>query len=85
MDLRFIGLFAAFLTSTGFIPQIIKSLKTKQVKDIALLTLIQTATGCALWTVYGFIIRDVIVIFANAFTCSSVVFLIFLKYYFKQN
>ncbi len=83
--LRFIGLAAALFTSTGFIPQIIKSLKTKQVKDVALTTLLFTAVGCSLWTVYGFVIRDIIVIAANSVTAFSVIFLMFLKFFFKQN
>lgn len=84
MIYKIIALMAAFLTSTGFIPQIIKGYQTKHVKDVSLVMLIFTAFGTFFWTIYGFYLADIIIIGANIFTCSSVLMLVFMKFIYKQ-
>ncbi len=84
MSYKLLGLLAAFLTSTGFVPQIFKAFKTKHVKDLSVVMLGLTAAGTALWATYGFFLGDVIIIYANIFTCSTVILLIAMKFYFKQ-
>ncbi len=84
MDYKVLGLLAAALTSTGFVPQIFKALKTKHVKDLSVTMLGLTAGGTGLWATYGFFLGDLIIIYANIFTCSTVLLLIAMKFYFKQ-
>lgn len=84
MGYKLIGIFAALLTSTGFVPQIFKALRTKHVKDLSVVMLGFTATGTALWATYGFFLGDIIIIFSNIFTCSTVLLLIAMKSYYKQ-
>jgi len=84
MNYKLVGLIAALLTSTGFVPQIFKALRTRHVKDLSVVMLGFTATGTALWAAYGFFLRDPIIIAANTFTCSTVISLIAMKFYFKQ-
>ena len=60
-----IGTVAALLTTFGFVPQVIKMLRTKSVKDISLLTFIQFSVGMSLWALYGFHLRDIIIVSAN--------------------
>lgn len=84
MIFKFIGLMAAFLTSTGFVPQIFKALKSRHVKDVSIFTLLLTAAGTLMWTIYGIYLGDTIIIWANIFTCSTVVFLIIMKIVLKQ-
>ncbi|MGH2575382.1 MAG: PQ-loop domain-containing transporter, partial [Ignavibacteria bacterium] len=40
-----IGLCAAFLTTFAFLPQFIKTIKTKHTKDLSLITLIMIDAG----------------------------------------
>ena len=61
-----IGIAAALLTTFGFVPQVIKMLRTKSVKDISLPTFIQFSIGMSCWALYGFHLRDVIIISANS-------------------
>ena len=61
-----IGTVAAVLTTFGFVPQVIKMVRTRSVKDVSLQTLIQLSVGMSLWTLYGVHLRDVIIISANA-------------------
>ena len=60
-----VGTGAALLTTFGFVPQVIKMLRTKSVKNISLATLIQFTVGMSLWALYGFHLGDPIIIGAN--------------------
>ncbi len=76
-----IGALAASLTMLSFIPQIIRSVRTKSVKDFSPVTLFQLSSGVMLWIIYGIARRDPIIILANVFTLATLCILIFL--YFK--
>lgn len=76
-----IGILAATLTTFSFIPQIVRSLRTRSVKDVSPITLFQLSAGVLLWMVYGIYRKDPIIILANAVTLISLSILIFL--YFK--
>lgn len=61
----FVGAAAALLTTFVFVPQVIKMLRTKSVRDISLPTFIQFSVGMSLWALYGFHLGDTIIISAN--------------------
>ena len=63
-----IGFIAAICTTTSFLPQAFKTLKTKKTKELSLPTYIILATGVALWTVYGFYTKDMPVFISNGLT-----------------
>ena len=63
-----IGLAAAFCTTIAFLPQAIKTWRTRSTKDISLSMFLVFTTGIFLWLVYGVIIRDVPLITANGIT-----------------
>ena len=77
----FIGACAATLTMFSFVPQIVKSLKTKSVKDVSPITLFQLSLGVFLWFIYGLYRKDPVIIIANIVTLITLAILIFL--YFK--
>lgn len=71
-----IGSIAAFLTMFSFIPQIIKALKTKSVKDVSIVTLFGLSLGVSLWIAYGIHLKDKIIITANAVTLTTLIILL---------
>lgn len=79
---KIIGFSAAALTMFSFIPQIIKSLRSKSVKDVSPVTLFQLSAGVSLWVVYGIHQKDIIIITANIITLTTLLVLIclFFKY-----
>lgn len=79
-----IGSVAAALTMLAFIPQIIKAVKTKSVKDVSLITLFQLSLGVSLWIVYGIHLKDTIIIIANGVTLLSLISLLFLYYLYGK-
>jgi MtN3 and saliva related transmembrane protein len=60
-----IGIVAALLTMFGFVPQMVKMYRTRSVADVSLATLCQFTAGVSLWAIYGFFLRDSIIIIAN--------------------
>lgn len=80
MPWRIIGAIAATLTMFAFVPQIIKVLKTKSVKDVSLTTLLQLSLGVLAWIAYGVHLKDAIIITANAVTLATMIILLFLYF-----
>ncbi len=60
-----IGLVAGTLTSVAAIPQVLKTYKTRHVRDISILQPLLLAFGVALWMIYGILISDLPLIVAN--------------------
>ena len=60
-----IGLIAASLTTFGFLPQSIKAIRSRHTKDLSLPMLIMIDTGVLIWIIYGGIISDIPLLFAN--------------------
>lgn len=80
-----IGVIAASLTSTGFIPQLIKGLKTKHLKDVSAASLVIMILGTTLWGFYGYHIGDRILIGANIFTSTTITIILFLKFHYEKD
>jgi MtN3 and saliva related transmembrane protein len=63
-----IGLSAAFLTTSAFIPQVYKIYKEKNADGISLTMYLILFTGVILWFVYGLLIGSLSIIIANGVT-----------------
>ncbi len=68
MPITLIGLAAAFCTTIAFLPQVIKTWRTRSTGDISLSMFLVFTTGIFLWLVYGLSIGDVPLITANGIT-----------------
>ena len=62
------GYAAAILTTIAFLPQLIKTIKTKKAEDVSLITLIMFITGVCFWIIYGYQISSVPILVANTIT-----------------
>jgi MtN3 and saliva related transmembrane protein len=81
--MRFIGYIAATLTTIAFLPQVIKTWKLKETRDISLLMFLILSIGIILWVVHGFIIKDLPVIIANSITFILCMIILCLKLKYK--
>ncbi|MCR9288527.1 MAG: SemiSWEET transporter [Bacteroidetes bacterium] len=63
-----IGIVAAILTTGAFLPQALKTIKTKQTDDLSLTTFSMIFIGTILWSFYGHFIEDNPLLFANVIT-----------------
>lgn len=79
MIITVIGLIAATLTTISFLPQAIKTARTKETKDLSLGMYISFTTGVFLWLVYGLFIKDAPLIVANVITLVLAAYILILK------
>lgn len=66
MEWLIVGFVAGALTSTSFLPQIVRGWKTKRLGDVSPLMLGIMFVGLALWEAYGLARNDLVLILANA-------------------
>ncbi|MRI01876.1 hypothetical protein GH721_15140 [Kriegella sp. EG-1] len=81
--IEILGLVAAIVTTSCFIPQVYKISKEKSTKDISLVMYLIMALGLSLWLVYGIAIKSAPVILANGVTLILVVWILILKLKYK--
>ena len=67
-NIELIGLLAAILTTTAFIPQVYKVIKTKSVKGLSLTTYLIFTSGVLFWLIYGLLKSSVSMIIGNGIT-----------------
>jgi MtN3 and saliva related transmembrane protein len=63
-----LGLVAGALTTIAFLPQAMKTWKSKSAEDLSLGMLASFSTGVLLWLIYGMLIDSLPIIIANAVT-----------------
>ena len=63
-----IGLAAAFCTTVAFLPQVIRTWRTRSTGDLSLGMFLVFTTGIFLWLVYGLYVHALPLIAANSVT-----------------
>jgi MtN3 and saliva related transmembrane protein len=85
MNPTHIGLIAGFLTSVAAVPQLVKSYRSRHVRDISIWQPVLLTAGLALWLVYGILLKDLPLIAANIFSLLCYAVLIVMKIVFREN
>lgn len=77
-----IGLIAGTCTTLSFLPQLLKTVRLKETRDLSLSMYVILATGLFLWATYGIFIKDIPVIIANSvsFILAAIIILLKIKY-----
>ena len=84
-NIEIFGYFAAILTTAAFLPQLIKTLKTKKAEDVSLVTLIMFICGVFSWIIYGYKISSSPILIANIITFILNLFILISKLYYSKN
>ncbi len=63
-----IGYIAALLTTSSFLPQAVKTIRTRDTQSLSLGMYSIFTVGVFLWLIYGICLADRAIIFANAVT-----------------
>ena len=61
-----VGYLAATVGTSMMLPQVVKSYRTREVKDVSFASVILYVLNCALWLVYGVLIAAMPVTITNA-------------------
>ena len=79
-----IGSIAGTLTTISFMPQVIKTYKSKSAKDLSLGMFSLFCVGIVLWLVYGLLNHDLPVIISNVVTLILSSTLLYFKIKYKD-
>ncbi|MBM3251317.1 MAG: hypothetical protein FJZ11_00850 [Candidatus Omnitrophica bacterium] len=74
-----VGIIAGALCAISFIPQIVKIFRTKQAKDLSLITFAVFTIGVSFWLIYGIMIKQLPVILANGTTLILILIILTAK------
>jgi MtN3 and saliva related transmembrane protein len=78
-----LGLAAGALTTIAFLPQVVKTWKTRSTHDISLGMFVLFSLGLVLWLVYGIAIGAVPIIIANTVTLALALVIVYFKLRYK--
>ncbi len=78
-----IGLIAAVLTTTAYVPQAYKAWKTKSAGSVSLAMYLIMLVGITLWLVYGIHLNSLSMILANSATIILTLTIIYFKLKYK--
>ncbi len=78
-----IGLCAGSLCVISFLPQVIKIFKTKNTRDLSLITFSLFSLGVFLWLIYGILIKSLPVILTNAAMAVLTLLIVVMKVRYK--
>jgi len=79
-----IGYLGGIFIMISFIPQVIKSYKTKNVSDISLGLIVATLIGTVFWIIYGVLIRRMPIIVMNIIFGITVLYQLYLKIKYEK-
>jgi MtN3 and saliva related transmembrane protein len=82
VEIEMIGLVAAILVNAASVPQVVKTVTTKQVRDLSLPFWVVLLTGALLWIVYGTLTYRIALVASSLVTCClcSTMIVLILKY-----
>lgn len=78
------GLMAGLCTTIAFLPQVVKTWRSRSAKDLSLGMFAIFCLGVALWLIYGILSQDIPVVAANLLTLMLASTLLFFKLRFKE-
>ena len=83
--LPFIGYVAGFLTTVSFLPQVVRTVRTRSAKDLSWGMLLLFYFGVILWLIYGIKTDALPIIVANGVTLFFSTTLIICKFIFRKS
>lgn len=84
MNVELLGLLAGLLTTTAFVPQVLKIWRTRSAEDISLPMYLLFTAGIVLWLVYGWLAGALPVILANLVTLVLAIAVVLMKLRFDR-
>lgn len=83
--LETLGIIAGTLTTTSFLPQLAKIIKTKSARDLSLGMFVIFTIGILLWLIYGILTNSLAIIIANSITFIIASTILTLKIKYDRN
>lgn len=78
-SISLLGIAAGTLTTASFLPQVVKTYRSRHAKDISFFMFLLLFIGIILWVAYGVVRGDMPVVLANAVSFVLVSAILFFK------
>ena len=79
-----LGFLAGLLTTISFLPQVVKTWKSRSASDLSLGMLFVFSVGVICWLVYGLLLQEMPMIIWNAVTLVLVLIILIMKLKFDS-
>lgn len=79
-----LGIVAAVLVTSSFVPQIKRGLATRSMEDVSVYLIFMLTCGFVLWTAYGVFRNDWIIVGSNVVNASLNVILLAMKFRYRK-
>ena len=79
-----LGMTAGSITAITFLPQVIKTWKTKSAGDISMLMFTFATISVIMWLVYGIILKSLPIIYTNSLVLINSLIMLYFKFRFKK-
>lgn len=83
-SIEILGLVAGICTSSSLLPQLIKTVKTKETQDVSVFMFIVMLAGNSLWIYYGFGRSDLPIISTNFLSLGLNIAMLAFKYKYRH-
>ena len=80
----FLGFAAGAMTTLSFVPQVVKTFRTKSANDLSTAMLLFFGTGVFLWLLHGLMMHSAPIIAANLVTLILILIIAALKIYYAR-
>jgi len=78
-----IGFIAAILTTSAYLPQALKTIRTKKTKDISLNMYVLMFAGIFAWLIYGIYLKSLPMTLANSLSLTLIFIILVMKIRYK--
>jgi MtN3 and saliva related transmembrane protein len=81
--MQWLGFAGGLMVAFGFVPQIVKVLRTRSSRDLSVWTLLVIFLGGLLYTAYAFSVGDRVFIVINLLATANTLLLLLLKWRYR--
>ncbi|MGZ5190069.1 MAG: SemiSWEET family sugar transporter, partial [Flavisolibacter sp.] len=78
--LQILGMTAGSISAITFLPQVIKTWKSRSAEDISMLTFTFATVSVIMWLIYGIILKDIPIIYTNSLVLICSVIMLYFKF-----
>lgn len=82
--IELLGMTAGTISSITFLPQVIKTWKSKSAKDISLWMILFVTSSVILWLIYGIFLKSIPIIYTNSAVLLMSLILLYFKWKFGR-
>ena len=84
-SIEILGMTAGTISSITFLPQVIKTWKSRSAKDISLWMILFVTSSVILWLIYGIFLKSIPIIYTNSAVLLMSLILLYFKWKFGQS